>query len=438
MQTKIFSKIFLFLSLLIFFYVFYKSEIYWNSSLRDYYGKYYIISFTLIGISIITFFLNNEFTRYLVIIITSLICGLYFIEIYLTFFSKGGRIEKQIKLYEKNTGKNYDLRTRSEVYNDLKKKYENVSVKVSPRNFLNSENFFQPLSGLSKSKTIYCNENGYYLIYESDRYGFNNPDDEWDKEIVDYLIIGDSFAHGACVNRPNDIASVLRKLSKGTALSLGYSSNGPLLELATLKEYLSPNVTNILWMYFEGNDLNDLEIEINSKLLKNYLMDPKFSQNLKFKQKNIDQMILKKIEKEKEEVVKNFKVEFIKFIKLFNLREMIFFQTNINIKNQIRPNENFFKIMSRVKNIAKENNSKIYFIYVPDYYRFVTKYDNSSYTEIKKLVNKLDIPFIDIKEEVLLNNDNYKDFYPFGMSGHFNEYGYKLIAEKIYKYINLN
>ena len=191
-------------------------------------------------------------------------------------------------------------------------------------------------------------------------------------------------------------------------------------------------------MYFEGNDLNDLEIEINSKLLKNYLMDPKFSQNLKFKQKNIDKIILKKIEKEKEEVVKNFKVEFIKFIKLFNLREMIFFQTNINIKNQIRPNEDFFKIMSRVKNIAKENNSKIYFIYVPDYYRFVTKYDNSSYTEIKKLVNKLDIPFIDIKEEILLNNDNYKDFYPFGMSGHFNEYGYKLIAEKIYKYINLN
>ena len=99
-----------------------------------------------------------------------------------------------------------------------------------------------------------------------------------------------------------------------------------MLELATLKEYLSPNVTNILWMYFEGNDLNDLEIEINSKLLKNYLMDPKFSQNLKFKQKNIDQIILKKIEKEKEEVVKNFKVEFIKFIKLFNLREMIFFK----------------------------------------------------------------------------------------------------------------
>ena len=83
MQTRFFSKLFLFLSLLIFCYIFYKSEIYWNSSLRDYYGKYYIISFILIGISVLTFFLSNEFTRYFVIIITSLICGLYLIEIYL-------------------------------------------------------------------------------------------------------------------------------------------------------------------------------------------------------------------------------------------------------------------------------------------------------------------------------------------------------------------
>ena len=68
-----------------------------------------------------------------------------------------------------------------------------------------------PLSGQSNSETILCNENGYYSIYQSDRYGFNNPNEEWDKKEIEYLLVGDSFTHGACVNRPNDIGSQLRK-----------------------------------------------------------------------------------------------------------------------------------------------------------------------------------------------------------------------------------
>ena len=85
---------------------------------------------------------------------------------------------------------------------------------ITPKYFLYVEeaDVFFPLSDISNSKTVSCNENGYYQIYNSDRYGFNNPDEEWDNEIIDYLIIGDSFAKGACVNRPHDISSILRKL----------------------------------------------------------------------------------------------------------------------------------------------------------------------------------------------------------------------------------
>ena len=70
-----------------------------------------------------------------------------------------------------------------------------------------------PLSGKSNSLTIFCNENGYFSILDSDRYGFNNPDQEWNSNEIEYLIIGD-FAQGACVNRPYDIGSQLRTLSK--------------------------------------------------------------------------------------------------------------------------------------------------------------------------------------------------------------------------------
>ncbi len=434
MDNKIFSKVFLFISSLILIYIFYKSEIYWNSSLRNYYYKYYLISLILIIISIITFFLNKEVNRYFAIIISSLIISLYLFEIYLVLFSEGGRIGKQIKIYENKTGKNYDLRSRFEVYSDLKKKYNNVSVKVSPRNFLNNKNYPLPLSGLSKSKTIYCNENGYYLIYDSDRYGFNNPDSEWDKEKIEYLLIGDSFAHGACVNRPNDISSVLRKLSDGAVLNLGYSSNGPLFELATLKEYLNPNVKNIIWMYFEGNDLNDLENEMKSKLLKKYYTDSNFSQNLKTKQPSIDKMIIQKLGEETENSKIDLKNEFKKFIKLFNLRDLLLTHITKNTETIIKPDKKFINIISMADKIAKKNNSKIYFVYIPDYYSFAKNNDNTSYMEIKKIINLLDIPFIDIKEEILNNYSNYKIFYPFEYPGHFNEYGYRKIAEKIYEF----
>ena len=105
------------------------------------------------------------------------------------------------------------------------------------------------MSGISNSKTIYDNENGYYSIYQSDRYGFNNPDNEWNNKEIEFLLVGDSFTHGSSVNRPFDIASQLRKLSNKSVLNLGYDNNGPLIKYATLREYLEPNIKNIICVF---------------------------------------------------------------------------------------------------------------------------------------------------------------------------------------------
>ena len=70
-----------------------------------------------------------------------------------------------------------------------------------------------PLAGISYSKTINCNENGNYSFLNSDRFGFNNPDDEWDKSEKLITVIGDSYGMGSCVDRPYDISSQLRKKS---------------------------------------------------------------------------------------------------------------------------------------------------------------------------------------------------------------------------------
>ena len=58
------------------------------------------------------------------------------------------------------------------------------------------------------------NENGYFSIHHTDRYGFNNPDFEWEKNEIEFLLVGDSFTQGACVNETDTISGNLRKMVK--------------------------------------------------------------------------------------------------------------------------------------------------------------------------------------------------------------------------------
>ena len=54
-----------------------------------------------------------------------------------------------------------------------------------------------------------------------------------------------------------------------------------------------------MWIYYEGNDPDDLIKELQSNILNEYLKDLSFSQNLISRQNEIDQITNKIIEKEK-------------------------------------------------------------------------------------------------------------------------------------------
>ena len=124
---KKFSPSILIISILIFIYTFYKSEIYWDGKRNEYYLIYYLISLILIFFSIITFYLNQKVKQYLIITSLSLIVSLYFFEAYLVFqkqLLEEQLLEDQIvkeKFYQGQTIK-WDRRSRFEIYKDLKKK----------------------------------------------------------------------------------------------------------------------------------------------------------------------------------------------------------------------------------------------------------------------------------------------------------------------------
>jgi len=132
---------------------------------------------------------------------------------------------------------------------------------------------------------VATNENGYYMVYPSDRYGFNNPDSEWDAEQVEWLLTGDSFTEGVAVNPGEDVAGQIRLITKQPTINVGRGGNGPLIELAELREYAElVKPKKVLWLYFEGNDLKELQREKFNPLLMQYMEDG-FSQNLINRQK---------------------------------------------------------------------------------------------------------------------------------------------------------
>jgi hypothetical protein len=336
---------------------------------------------------------------------------------------------------------NYDKRTLLEVYYELIKNNEKVTIAIIPAHHINrlenTNNIF-PLGGVSNYKTIHCNENGYYSIYHSDRYGFNNPDEEWDGKEIEYLLVGDSFTHGECVNRPNDISSVLRNLSQKKVLNLGYSGNGPLIEYATLREYLKPNVRKVLWVYYEGNDLVvDLRSELKSKLLKRYLDDINFYQNLISKQNQNDILLLEIINKSYTLKYSWYEKPIFKFIKLFDTRSKVveYFKMR-ELLNQRQESKNihqeFKKILYLANDLAVKNNSKLYFVYLPSFNSYKDGKDFEK-NKIKKIVNDLNIPFIDIDGEVFKNESNPLKLFPFEQHGHYNLEGYTKTALKIYE-----
>jgi hypothetical protein len=438
---KVFSTSCLIVSLALLFYVFYKSEIHWGGTKDKFYNIYYIFSGILLFISILTYYLNEKILNYLIISVISTVASLYLFECYLILEKKlvfQTHLNSKKQQYEKKTDKKYDTRTEFEVYNNVKKTVKDVTVAIPISSYLIKNAKIFPLSGKSNSKVVYCNENGYWSFYDSDRFGFRNPDKEWDQQETEYLLVGDSFTNGACVNSPDDIASVLRNLSNKSILNISGDGKGPLTEYASLREYLNSNVKKVLWFYFESNDLKNLNNELSNKILVNYLSDLTFTQQLNKNQNKIDELVDQLV---REAEIRETK-KIIKFLKMEGIRSIFnnimpkqyhpnYFQQQTNIKSK------FKEILEHTKKLVSKNNSKFYFVYLPDFSRYNTNFDNSDYLEVKKIVNELNIPFIDIYMEVFKRELNPKKLFPFGdVNHHYNEIGYKKVADTIFKLTN--
>ena len=102
---------------------------------------------------------------------------------------------------------------------------------ITPREVMQNSNEII-LSNITNSMYIQCNEFGQWKEIKTDKYGFNNKNVKSKYQI---LIVGDSFAHGFCVDKSHELHKIL--ISKGIdTYSIGIAANGPMISLASMIE----------------------------------------------------------------------------------------------------------------------------------------------------------------------------------------------------------
>jgi len=365
---------------------------------------------------------------------------------------------KRIKATQK-IGVTYDTRSKLEVLTDFRKENPDSWPTIHPTSFTkNDMDNLYPLAGISNVQTVYCNETGKFLIYKSDRYGFNNNDSRWDSDL-DILLVGDSYVHGACVNQKDSITGVLKNIHNISALALGIGGSGPLIELAFLKEYLSKITTKkVFWFYYEGNDLENIEEELSNPILQKYLQLG-FSQDLSKRQNEIDIFLknysnkMEQEEKKKSDEVKeslSFTQKLKKVLTLWYLRQKL----GLSLKGG-NPYNTFYKratreykadtldtfksILSQAKTLLNQRGIELSIVYLPEFERYLSNYQdykkinpNVDYRQKKKVVkiiNELGIRLLDF--DLYIRNQKPLDFFPYKTHGHFNEHGYKELANFI-------
>lgn len=426
------------LSFLLIGYVVYKFFIFHGGEYFYYYKKYFIITSFLFLFSLLLFFTSDSLRKVIFLSIVTSMISLYLAEAIMFVQQKKNISKKMDNLTDK--------RSKIQVILDARKK----NIAIHPANYANysqEENIYS-FGGISKTETVLCNENGYWVSYFSDRYGFRNEDSTWDAEDIT-LMVGDSTGQGSCVNKENYFSKNFslslkdnKNFQKTNILNLSIAARGPLKEYANLREYIDIiKPKRIIWLYHESNDLYDLESEITNDYLKQYLENDDFSQNLISKQNQIDKILIEKNKKNLYEELNNpnhklmgwYDLKY--YIRLSLLRLAILHPDQINYSELTL--KNFEYVMNKVKKISLKFNADLYFVYLPDYARFIGNNNIyfKDYQKILDIVKNLDIEIIDINKEFFQYEDDPLKYFPFRKRGHFNEIGYNEVTKHIYKNI---
>jgi hypothetical protein len=239
-------------------------------------------------------------------------------------------------------------------------------------------------------------------------------------------------------------AALIRRRYPAT-LNLGIAGDGPLLMLATLTELLprlEPKV--VLWFYFEGNDLTDLQTERRNALLTRYLKAG-YTQSALARQDDIDRAILGEMPRlraiEQTNRMKrhhNTVARAVDFMRLAALRQRLGLvggmDANASEMADLQGDnmDIFREVLLDAEARVHAWGGQLVFVYLPDWTRY-TRDSSPGETQrdhVLDLVQTLGIRVIDIDRAFQAHGDPWSLF-PFRRPGHYNEIGHQLVADAV-------
>jgi len=453
---------------------------------------YYVCPLSLVILLLASFKLRPDRKAQLALVGLSVTASLYGLELLLeskyfsaddaarpvmTTFADSNDKAKAAAELTARWGNTIDTRTADEVIADFRARNVEALPIITPSNHLliaqpdgsqrsaisvDGEEVL-PLAAVSNTVTVLCNENGQWIDYRSDQRGFSNPDEIWQSDRLDIAALGDSFTQGYCVPADKAFVALIRKRYPAT-LNLGIAGDGPLLMLAKLKEYVSPRQPRIvLWFYFEGNDLADLQRERQSMLLRNYL-DDSFAQSALSRQADLDHAIANelprlraleeyyRLQRQRNRPAGTLTLKSLAYLSVLrgrlglvggNLRALSDEERGIvgpegAADLQTSNLETFRDVVRQAKRRVDGWGGRLYFVYLPEWSRYAgyPSFGISRRSGVLDLVTNLGIPIIDLDATFRARADPLSLF-PFRATGHYNETGHQVVAAEVLKSISL-
>jgi hypothetical protein len=220
------------------------------------------------------------------------------VELALTAFAwpPANRQVERFQVAEK-LGIPFDHRDPSQVVDELRARGKDA-YPVVPRDLLLQASIDQrnaspiyPLSQVSNSEIVECNENGQYLVWPSDEYGFNNPRGLMTSGHADIAAVGSSYTLGHCVQLGRGFVARLRERYPRT-LNFGMPGSFVATMFATLREYVQPlHPSLVLWVMYP-NAINAHELQ--NPIVRGYLQ-PHYSQHLMERRASVDKFLREKM-----------------------------------------------------------------------------------------------------------------------------------------------
>ena len=347
----------------------------------------------------------------------------------------------RVRYAAEKLGNRYDPRMRLEVLQDLRRSGVEAWPLVFPSDSSGRESalVLYPLGGISQVTTVHCNEIGPYLIYRSDEHGFQNPAGLWGLHTLDVAIVGDSFAQGNCVPSEQNAAARIRADFPAT-LNLGMEGNGPLAELAGIREFLPAlHPKQVVWVFCAANDLVfDLPREKRDALLMKYL-EPDFNQGLTDRQGEVDAVLKQRVGAliEEQTMLRRKSQErwdnFQGWLRLRMLRHSVGLRLTPRNPTEGADLDLFRRILQEARASVSGWGGKLYFVYLPSQEIFLDEKfvleNEPERQSILKILDELHISLIDLLP-VLQGQSDPNSLYAIA-GAHFNPAGYQLMGKTI-------